>query len=87
MKLCLSHSLLWEYEHYELKSYAPLLFTPELKKKRQGKILTQLNINKILHLMFIPGSQRYKELCGALGSCCVVTQNPNIKPGALSGLL
>lgn len=65
----------------------PLFYSLQNLKKRQGKILTQLNINKILHLMFIPGSQHCEELCGALRSCCVVTQNPNIKPGALSGLL
>lgn len=34
IKLCLSHSLLWEYEHYELKKYAPLLFTSGFKKRQ-----------------------------------------------------
>lgn len=61
----------------------------DLKKKDSEKILIQLNISKILHLLSVsvPGSQHFKELCGALGSCCVVTQNANIKLGVLTGLL
>lgn len=58
----------------------PLFYSLRDLKKDSEKILIQLDINKILHLVSIPGSQRFKELCGALGSA-------HIKLGALTGLL